>query len=392
MGGRVAVTSAGVISAIGAGLADFDKALYQGATGVRTGGRFESAAAAEVAGFDPQPWLGKKGVRVLDRGARLLCVAAQMALGERDDPEIGMVCGTMFGSMHSIVSFDWSGITEGPSCVNPMEFPNTVINSASGQAAIRYRLRGLNSTVCAGSASGLHALHYAAECLRLGRAQVLLAGGAEELCEESLEGFRETGAMSQTGCARPFAAERDGAVPGEGSAFWILETEASASARSGEPWFEICGFGARQSAHGIQDYHAAADAAVEAIAEALSNTGISPDRIACVVSSASGSRTGDAMEARALRKIFGEGLEKLPVCAPKGALGETLGASGAFAALAAGLALQRQVLPPTVGIQSADYGIKAAPAAQPIDGEYALINAFSCDGNNAALVIRQWKN
>src|SRR5262245_54170958 len=131
MAGRVVVTSAGVISPVGAGLEAFERGVYSGEAGIRPSSRFEGRPVAEIPDFDSARWLGNKGVRVLDRGARLLCIAAQMTLGEIDGPEIGLVCGTMFGSMHSIVEFDWTGVTEGPSYVNPMQFPNTVINSAS---------------------------------------------------------------------------------------------------------------------------------------------------------------------------------------------------------------------------------------------------------------------
>jgi 3-oxoacyl-[acyl-carrier-protein] synthase II len=298
----------------------------------------------------------------------------------------------MFGSMHSIVSFDWSGVTEGPSYVNPMEFPNTVINSGSGQAAIRYRLRGLNSSVCSGLASGLYALNYAAECLRFGRAEVLLAGGAEELCDESMQGFLKTGVASPSGSALPFDAARDGTVPGEGCALWLLESEESAAARGASPRVEICGFGARQEARSIQQYSPKAEGATEAIQMALAASAIEPEQVACVVSSANGSRAGDAMEAAALRNVFGQRLDLLPVYAPKAALGEALGASGAFGAMAAGLALERQTLPPTTGSRRADYGVCISSEPQRLDGEYALVNAFSCDGNCAALVLRQWKN
>jgi 3-oxoacyl-(acyl-carrier-protein) synthase len=273
-----------------------------------------------------------------------------------------------------------------------MEFPNTVINSANGQVAIRYKLRGMNSTVCAGLASGLYALNYAAECVRFGRAAMLLAGGAEELCEESFLGFHKTGAISPTGKPRPFAAGRDGVAPGEGAALWVVETEESATARNATPWFEICGFGVRHSARAILGYSSGGDEASEAIEQALAESGVAQDQIACIVSSASGSKPGDAMEARALKKVFGAALEKIPVCAPKGALGESLGASGAFAAMTAGHALQRGAAPPTVGANGADSGIRVSTSPQPIEGEYALVNALSCDGNCAALVIRKWRN
>lgn len=397
MAGRVVVTGAGVISPIAAGYEEFEQALYRGESGSKPSDRFQGATVAEVAGFEAQRWLGNKGIRVLDRGARMLCVAAQMALAnqglaEDGGPEVGMVCGTMFGSVHSIVSFDWSGLTEGPSYVNPMEFPNTVINSASGQAAIRYHLRGMNSSICSGFASSLYALHYAAECLRFGRARVLLAGGAEELCDESLQGFLRTGMMSPSGCARPFGADRDGTVPGEGSAMWVVESEESAAGRGAAPWLEICGFGARQEAQGLQHYSPRAEAAGDAIHMALAASSIAPEQVACVVASAGGSREGDAMEAAALRSVFGSRMDTLPVFAPKAALGEALGASGAFAAMAAGLALRRGSLPPTAGCGPVEYGMRVSPEPQPVEGEFALVNAFGCDGNCAALVLRLWKN
>src|SRR5215470_4053329 len=221
MTARVVVTGAGVISAAGAGVEEFERNLYGGCSGIGPSPLLgENAIAAEVRNFNPQPWLGNKGIRVLDRSARLLCVAAHMALtstglqqeGSEGDPNLGLVCGTMFGGLHSITSFDWSGVTEGPNYVNPMEFPNTVINSPAGQAAIKHKLRGVNSTISAGLVSGLYAIHYAAEFLTLGRATALLAGGVEELCEESFLSFRKVGVLSKTGRLRPFAPDRDGTV------------------------------------------------------------------------------------------------------------------------------------------------------------------------------------
>src|SRR5579859_7148031 len=203
MSARVVVTGAGVIASIGAGVEEFERNLYAGCSGIGPSPLLgEDAVAAEVRNFNPQPWLGNKGIRVLDRSARLLCVAAQMALsstglqqqeGGEGDPNLGLVCGTMFGSVHSITSFDWSGVTDGPAYVNPMEFPNTVINSPAGQAAIKHKLRGINSTVCAGLASGLYAMRCGADFLKFGRARILLTGGLEELCEESVLGFRKAG-------------------------------------------------------------------------------------------------------------------------------------------------------------------------------------------------------
>lgn len=391
------VTGVGVISSIGAGAAAFEEALFAGASGIGPSQIMgDGAVTAEVRDFTPQTWLGPKGLRVLDRPARLACVAAHMALNAagleqsadvEGDPGLGLICGTMFGSLHSIISFDWSGLNDGPNLVNPMEFPNTVINSPAGQAAIKHKLRGVNSTICAGLASGLYAMHYAAEFLRFGRATALLAGGVEELCEESYLGFRKVGVTSPSGRMRPFSPDRDGAVLGDGSALWMLETEDAARARGATPLLEVGGFGSAHDGHSIRAYQVRGKAAASSIRQALAASGIAPGQIGCIVAGADGSRAGDEMEARALREVFGEALDGIPVCAPKAAFGEALGVSGALCALAAGMALRRQSAPPTAGFTGSEFGLRLAAAPQPFEGRHVLVNAFGCDGNNAALVL-----
>jgi len=397
---RVVVTGTGVISPLGAGAEAFAEALWSGASAIAASTRFPGSCVAEFKEFNPAPWLGNKGVRILDRGTRFLCVAAQMALTSTGllqdqsagDASLGLVCGTLFGGIHSIATFDMSGLTEGPSMVSPMEFPNTVINAPAGQAAIKHHLRGVNSTICAGLSSGLYAIHYAAEFLRFNRARYLMAGGMEEVCDEAALGFRKLGLQSVSGSVRPFGAGHDGTAAGEGAALWMLETDRTAADRGATPLLEICGFGAAHDASDISHFSADAEGATAAILQALEETGIGPEQIACIVSGASGSPEGDDMEAKALRNAFGAHLDRIPVGAPKAAIGETMGASGAFCAIAAGIALQRQEAPPTAGFSTSASGLRLSAAPQPFNGDYALINAFSCDGNNAALVIRRWQN
>jgi 3-oxoacyl-[acyl-carrier-protein] synthase II len=403
MSSRIFITGAGVISSIGAGLEDFERALYAGASGagpsaVLAAGLPEDASpepqACEVREFSPQTWLGNKGIRVLDRTARLLCVAAQMALkgvegrATPSDPaeadvDTGLVCGTMFGSLHSITSFDWSGLEDGVNLVNPMDFPNTVINSAAGQAAIKFKLGGINSTICAAQASGLYAIHYAAEFLRLGRAQLLLAGGVEELSPESYLGFRKNGWLADA-AAVPFSDRANGMLLGEGAALLALQRGEQGQ----KVLAEVVGFGAAHDGLSAQEFNTDAAGATEAIGLALESAGISAEQIGCIVSSANGSRAADLMELRALRHVFGERLQQVPMCAPKAALGDALGAGGAFGALCAALALWKQCLPPTVGGGGRE-GLAVSSQTQALTGEFALINAFSCDGNNAAMVLRQ---
>ncbi len=403
MSSKIVTTGTGVVSPLGAGPQEFETGLYEGRTGIGARTLFPETipdgTAAEVREFTPQHWLGQKGLRVLDRSARLICVSTFMALEDaalsqaadaEGDPNLGLICGTMFGSVHSIASFDWSGLNEGPNFVNPMEFPNTVINSPAGQAAIKHRLRGVNSTVSAGLVSGLYAIHYAMEFLRFGRARALLAGGVEELCEESYLSFVKAGLNSSRGEAHPFAGDRDGAVLGEASAVWVMESEESALARGVEPQLELSGFGSAHDARDIDSFNVRADGATAAIRESLKAAGIGPDAIGGIIASANGSRAGDAMEARALQNVFGARLSDIPVSAPKAAFGETLGASGALLAITAGIALRRKELPPTVGFLGSEFCLRLSARSQALEGEYALVNCFGCDGNNAALVLKRF--
>ncbi len=397
MNERIVINGAGVISALGEGVEDFSRRLYAGEVGVGPSavvdfGDGKPPLTAEVRDFDAQKWLGK-GIRMLDRSARLLCVAGQMALdsvqagpvAEEGDPSLGMVCGTMFGSIHSIASFDWSGVKDGVKYVNPMAFPNTVINSPAGQAAIRHRLRGVNSTISAGLASGLYAVGYAADFLRWGRARMLLAGGVEEVAEESCLGFLKNGFVSASGVARPFSEDRDGVILGEGSALLVMELAGVSSAK---PWAEYHSFGCAHDAHSISRYRVSAEAAVEAMRQALEEGGIGPEAIGFIVSGAAGSKGGDHMELDALRTVFGSRLPEIPVCAPKAALGEALGASGALTALVGVLALKEGQLPPTPGTERAPVDLMLSRDPQPVAGEFGLVTGFSCDGNNAALILR----
>jgi len=395
---RLVATGAGVISPMGAGWREWEQALYSGTRAACPSELFGPGyVTAEVRGFEAERWLGNKGLRGLDRAARLVCVATHFALAEAGlcpqqadgDPDIGLICGTVLGSVHSITSFDWSGVVDGPKYVSPLDFPNTVINSPIGQAAIRFKLRGVNSMLCAGMASGLAAIGYAADFLRLGRARALVAGGAEETSEELLRALNKISALSPVGVARPFAPGRDGTVLGEGAAFLVLESAANAQQRGARLWAEISGFG---SAHQVSESDGPAPAiaaAQSAIERALARAEIKPNQIAALVAGASGHPALDEIEARALSGAFGDRLEDIPVCAPKAALGEAFGASGAMGALVAALALMRQSIPPTAGFEDADVKLRLSAQAQPFKGEYVMVTTVGCDGNHAALILRR---
>lgn len=393
----ILVTALGVVSPIG--VEDFPAALYQGHSGLAPSESIPGEpVVGEVRGFDPKPWLGKKGVRVLDRCARLLAVSSHIALRESgllaDDDggahDVGLVVGTMVSGLSSIVNFDWSGVTDGPSYVSPMQFANTVINAPAGQTAIKHRLRGLNSTICNGQGSGLSAIQYAAQGIALGRAKALLAGGSEELGLQTYEGLAANGLLSASGVSKPFGSGRDGLVPGEASASLLLESAEHAAARGRQGIVSVAGYAAAQdssSAEGLG--YPDPELVARTFAAALAKAGVDPSDVACIVTSGCGSPSGDAVEAKALQQVFGSALERIPAYAPKAALGESFGASGAIAAAAAAIALREQRLPPTVGAASLDYALSIRNDEQRLQGEHALICSVGFYGDCAALALRK---
>ncbi|MEQ1945598.1 MAG: beta-ketoacyl synthase N-terminal-like domain-containing protein [Bryobacteraceae bacterium] len=382
-GAKVVITGTGIISAIGAGVEEFAEALYSGKSAVTSG----PPPTAAIADFTPQTWLGSKGFKYFDRTARLLCVAGTMAIEKaawKDDPaaaddeRLGLMYGTLYGSEHSITSFDWVAVTEGPGMVSPLEFPNTVISSPGGQAAIKHHLSGPNWTLCQGFASSMHALQQASVFLKAGRVKAILAGGADESSPEAVQAFTHMGLLG--GGVQPFAKNSQGTVLGEGSALWMLESEEWAKARGASYKVEILGFGQAQA-----DTTTAASGAM-AIRNALKNAGLAASQIGCIIASADGIPALDAAEAQALQEVFGAALANVPACAPKAALGETMGPGAILAATAGALALERQSVPPTAGYAGGG-PLRLSAETQPMQGKYALVNAFSYDGNVMSMVL-----
>jgi 3-oxoacyl-[acyl-carrier-protein] synthase II len=361
--------------------------------------------AHEFASFAPETYLGKKNLRALDRTSRLVTAAAALALDQsgwspemRSQQEVGLVLGTMFCSVHTIAEFDRRGLTLGPSYVSPMDFANTVINAAAGQAAIWHDLRGVNSTIAGGITSGLHALAYATELIRSGQATALLAGGAEELCFESFCGFDRAGLLcgSRHNAGEfpiPFDARRNGFTLGEGAALLMLEDADVATARGAQVFAEIKGHGsAYDLSHGVVSQQAV-DAIARAIRLALQDAQIQAGDIACLSASANGSLLTDRHEAQAVAAVFKDKVSHLPVTAVKSMLGETLGASGAMQAVDLLAAMRDDVLPGIRHLEQVEEDFplhRASPYNQYVQLRNGLINSVGLDGNCCALVLAQW--
>ncbi|MCL6450211.1 MAG: hypothetical protein K6T75_02830 [Acetobacteraceae bacterium] len=392
-----AVTGLGAVASLGTHPGDLWARLVDGATGVGPIDLFDPAApapnqACEVRGFDAARYLGPRGLRGIDRSGRLALVAAGLALQQLPAPldplETGVVLGTGFGSVHSIAAFDRASLQEGPSYVNPADFPNTTINAAASQVGIRWGLKGLNCTVSSGFCAGLDAFGCATGYLEAGLCRAALVGGVEELCLESLLGFFHSGLLAlpdgEPAPARPFDRRRRGAVLGEGACMSVVEPESRAVSAGRPVLARILAYGSAHSGGCGPDSRAMA----RSMALALERAGLLPRDVDLVVAGASGAPEGDREEALALLKVFGAGGGRARICAPKGALGECYGSAGALCVLVAVLALETGVVPPTAGFEETDLGLSRV-SGSAVTGELnlALVHAFGCDGRSSALVL-----
>ncbi len=403
---RVVVTGVGLVSSLGDEPAAWHRALARGESGLRPIRSFDTGVlgprhAGEVPDFAPESYLGKVNLRPVDRTARLVIVAAHQAFAasgwtkeRRAEHDVGLVLGTMFGSVHTISAFDRRALVAGPKYAKPFDFANSVINAAAGQTAIWHDLRGINSTVAGGTAAGLQALGYAAEVIRTGRSDAVLAGGADELCFESLYGFHQAGrlcaeAAGGPGACVPFGACRGGFALGEGAGLLMLEEAAAAEARGAQVLAEIRGHGNCYDCSRGTDERSA-EAVARAAGLALADAGLAAGDVEAVSAAANGSVLGDRHEAQGLAALFAGVPEGPPVTAVKSMLGETLGASGAFATIALVESMRAGVLPGIRGLEEPEAGLPLGgldAEARQIAARRGLVSAVGLDGNVAALVV-----
>jgi 3-oxoacyl-[acyl-carrier-protein] synthase II len=367
---KVVISGIGVLSPIGIGRDNYWEGLFQGKTGFREITLFDTAPfqvhrAGEIADFDPLSLLGKKGLRDLDRSTRLICSAAKLAIDdskleitEDNTPSMGVSIGTTFGSLHSISQFDRTGLIEGPRFVNPSHFPNTVINSPASQVSIRYKIKGFNTTISTGFCASLDALSYAADFIHLNRADVVLAGGVEELCEETFLGFHQLGCLSGTDGSEPvscpFDARRNGIILSEGAAVLVLEDKEHALNRGATILARVLGYGNAFDPLADSSFNHAGQGLKNAIVLALKGASLNPEDIDYICACSNSSKGLDKMETRVIKEIFGKHAYSIPVSSIKSMLGESYSASGALSLSAGVGAIQKGLIPPTINYEKKD--------------------------------------
>jgi 3-oxoacyl-[acyl-carrier-protein] synthase II len=409
MSGRIAITGIGVLSPIAIGREAYWQGLYQGKTGFRPVTLFDSAPfsvhlAGEVPDFDPVSFLGKKGLRDLDRSTRLVCSAAKLAMEdskleitEANTHFMGVSLGTTFGSLHSISQFDRSGLIEGPRSVNPSHFPNTVINSPASQVSIRFKIKGFNTTISTGFCASLDSVSFAADFIRLNRADVVLAGGVEELCEETFMGFHNLGYLSGADGSEPrccpFDARRNGTILSEGAAILVLEDEAHALKRGASILALVLGYGNAFDPSADSSFDHAGQGLKNATVHALKDASIDSKDIDYICACSNSTKGLDRMETRIIKELFGDHAFKISVSSVKSMVGESYSASGALSLAAAVGALQNAFIPPTVNYHERDpeCDLDYVPGkTRQMQIENALVISADPYGQNTAVILGRY--
>lgn len=405
---RVVVTGMGCVSPLGLTLETTWEGAIAGRSGVGPISLFDASDlktrfAAEVKDFDPQQALGRREARRMDRYTQLAAVAVQEAIAHArltiDDSNrdrVGILLGTGIGGAGTLVAETRKMAERGPRWVSPHLIPMMLPDAAPGHIAILVGARGPNMSIVTACASGTNAIGEAAEMIRRGAADVMLAGGSEAgVIDVALAGFSVMDALSSRNedpqrASRPFDLDRDGFVIGEGAAFVVLESEASARARGATPLAEVVGYGTTNDAFHVSAPAENGAGAAACMRLALEDAGLEPHAIEYINAHGTSTKLNDSSETIAIKTVFGEAAYGIPVSSTKSMTGHLLGAAGALEAIFCIQALRTGVLPPTINYETPDpvcdldYVPNQARRASP---RIALSNSFGFGGHNASLIL-----
>ena len=411
MSRRVVVTGVGLVCDLGIGTEEVWKNLLAGKSGIRTITAFDTTGfdctiAGEVPGFDPLHWAEKKELKKIARFIQIALASTDFAVrmaGLKITPETaestGVYVASGIGGFDVIEREHSKLITGGPGRISPFFIPSAIINLASGQISIRYGAKGPNSATATACSASAHAVGDSFRMIQHGDAEVMICGGSEAaITPMGVGGFAAMKALSTRNDAperssRPFDADRDGFVIGEGAGILILESLENAERRGAPILGEIVGYGMSGDAHHITAPQENGDGAYRVMRAAIRDARLEPQQIGYVNAHGTSTPMGDAVETRAMKRVFGEHVKKVAVSSTKSMTGHLLGGAGGLEAGICVLALRDQILPPTINQETPDpeCDLDYVPnEARKAAVEYALSNSFGFGGTNAALLFKRW--
>ena len=411
MSRQVVVTGVGLVCALGIGTEQVWQKLLSGASGVGPitqfdAARFDCRIAAEIRDFDPLNWVAKKELKKMGSFIQVAVAATDFAVrmaGLEVTPAIADLTGVYVASGiggFDVIEREHIKLLEGgPGRISPFFIPSAIINLASGTISIRYGARGPNSATATACSASAHAVGDSFRLIQRGDAEVMICGGSEAaVTPMGIGGFAAMKALSTRNddpqrASRPFDAQRDGFVVGEGAGIVILESLEHAQRRGAPILAEIVGYGMTGDAHHITQPAGDGDGAFRVMCAALRDAKVHPQQVGYVNAHGTSTPLGDAIETVAVKRAFGEHASKVAVSSTKSMTGHLLGGAGGLEAGISVLALRRQILPPTINYEQPDPAcdLDYVPnQARKAEVEYALSNSFGFGGTNAALLFKRW--
>jgi 3-oxoacyl-[acyl-carrier-protein] synthase II len=413
---RVVVTGLGIVSPLGTGLDASWNGAIEGRSGIRTVTRFDTGAyptdfpvtiAGEVPDFDPKEFIGKKDIKKMDPFIQYAVAASLMALKdsgfevtEENAERVGVFIGAGIGGLGSIEHWHDVLNEKGPNRITPFFIPMVIINLAAGQVSIRLGAKGPNSCAVTACATGTHSIGDAFRLIQHGTADVMFAGGTEStitpLC---IAGFNALKALSTRNDApeaasRPFDADRDGFVIGEGAGVLMLEELESAKARGARIYCELVGYGMNSDAFHMTTPSPEGEGATRCINLALNDAGIDLSTVDYINAHGTSTHFNDLYETMAIKNVFGDAAKSISISSTKGMTGHLLGAAGGIEAVFTVKSIEEGRVPPTINYDTPDpdCDLDYVPnEARDIDVRAALSNSFGFGGTNAVLCFKRFE-
>ncbi len=409
---RVVITGIGLVSPLGIGVEKNWEAASQGKGGIGLITRFDvsrysSKIGGEVKSFDPIAFIDKKEVRKMDLFIQYALAAAELAVqnsgidhGDLEGERCGVYVGSGIGGIGSIEDSHKTLLEKGPDRVSPFFLVSAIINEASGQISIKYRAKGPNSATATACTTSTHAVGDSFRIIARGDADIMLAGGSEApITPLGLAGFCAMRALSVRNdrpekASRPFDADRDGFVIGEGAGVLILEELGVALKRGAKIYAEIVGYGMSADAYHVTAPALNGEGAMLAMDRALKDAGIEPKEVDYINAHGTSTPYNDKVETLAVKKVFGSHAYKLAISSTKSMTGHLLGAAGAVEVGYSALCLKNQLMPPTINYEHPDpeCDLDYVPnKARPAEIHYALSNSFGFGGTNGTLLLKRFE-
>ncbi|ORU01222.1 3-oxoacyl-(acyl-carrier-protein) synthase, KASII [Anaerovibrio sp. JC8] len=412
MSNRVVITGLGVISPVGTGKDVFWKSLLEGKNGIDKITRFDaseykSQIAGEVKDFDPADYMDKKEAKRIDRYAQFAVAAAKMAVEDanldleaEDCDRIGTFVGSGIGGIETMHGQYEKLFDKGPSKISPFFIPMMIGNMAAGHVSIALGLKGPSSCVVTACATGTNNIGDAFRVLQRGDADVMVAGGTEaSISQAAVAGFCSMKALctdhndDPAHASRPFDANRSGFIMGEGAGIIVMETLEHAEKRGAHIYAEIVGYGANSDAYHITSPAPHGAQAAKCMANALKDAGLEPSEVDYINAHGTSTHLNDLTETEAIKTVWGEHAKDVSVSSIKSMTGHLLGAAGGIECIATALAVENDMLPPTINYETPDEGLDldyVPNKAKAKTVRAALSNNLGFGGHNACIVLKKY--